>query len=103
MKINEIPMRIDPVSIPGQGSTAPAKGERSEGLGFKDQLKSLLYQVNEMGQVADEKVISVVTGESDDLHNAMVALEEANVSFQLMLEVRNKMLEAYQEINRMNI
>ena len=45
----------------------------------------------------------VVRGESDDLHTAMVAIEEASVSFKLMLEVRNKMLEAYQEINRMNI
>jgi len=103
MKINENPMRIDPVGLPGQGSTSSVKGEGREGLGFKEQLKSMLYQVNEMGQVADQKVMEVVTGESDDLHNAMVALEEANVSFQLMLEVRNKMLEAYQEINRMNI
>ncbi len=103
MKINENPMRIDPVGLPGQKSSTPVKGDRSEGLGFRDQLKSMLYQVNDMGQVADQKVIDVVTGESDDLHNAMVALEEANISFQLMLEVRNKMLEAYQEINRMNI
>ncbi len=102
MKINENLMRIDPVRLPGQASS-PLKGEGQDGIGFKDQLKSLLYQVNDMGKVADEKVIDVVTGESDDLHNAMVALEEANVSFQLMLEVRNKMLEAYQEINRMNI
>jgi flagellar hook-basal body complex protein FliE len=103
MKINENPMRIDPVGLPDKGTTSSVKGEGSEGIGFKDQLKSMLYQVNEMGQVADQKVMEVVTGESDDLHNAMVALEEANVSFQLMLEVRNKMLEAYQEINRMNI
>ncbi len=103
MKINDNPMRINPAGLPGQVSTPPVKGDRSEGLGFKEQLKSMLYQVNEMGQLADQKVTDVVTGESDDLHNAMVALEEANVSFQLMLEVRNKMLEAYQEINRMNI
>jgi flagellar hook-basal body complex protein FliE len=59
--------------------------------------------VNKKQTEASEQVSSVVTGESEDLHSAMIALEEASVSFQMMLEIRNKMLEAYQEINRMNI
>ncbi|MBA7473790.1 Flagellar hook-basal body complex protein FliE [subsurface metagenome] len=59
--------------------------------------------MNDKQAQADEKVGQVVTGESEDLHHAMIALEEASVSFQLMLEIRNKMLEAYQEINRMNV
>ena len=102
MKTPGINPRILPVQQPDV--TRPAdKAGKPEGPSFADSMKELFYAVNERAQLADEKVADVITGESDDLHTAMVALEEANVSFQMMLEVRNKMLEAYQEINRMNI
>ena len=102
MKIPENPMRIDP-----QGLTTPTapqeKKDQAKDINFSDQLKELLYSVNKKQTEANEQVSNVVTGESEDLHSAMIALEEASVSFQMMLEIRNKMLEAYQEINRMNI
>lgn len=102
MKIPENPMRIDP-----QAPTTPAAPQgpkdQAKDISFSEQLKELLYSVNKKQTEADEQVGKVVTGESEDLHSAMIALEEASVSFQLMLEIRNKMLEAYQEINRMNI
>ncbi len=102
MNISENPLRIDPTGITDSVTPQDQKGEVKD-VSFGDQLRELLYSVNDMQASADEKVSEVVTGESEDLHNAMIALEEANVSFQLMLEIRNKMLEAYQEINRMNI
>ncbi len=102
MKIPENPMRIDP-----KGLTDPTRPQEHKGkvgdVRFSDQLRELLYSVNDKQAQASEKIGEVVTGESEDLHTAMIALEEASISFQLMLEVRNKMLEAYQEINRMNI
>jgi flagellar hook-basal body complex protein FliE len=102
MKIPETPMRIDP-----QGLTTPdapqERKDQTKDINFSEQLKELLYSVNKKQTEADEQVSKVVTGESEDLHSAMIALEEASVSFQMMLEIRNKMLEAYQEINRMNI
>ena len=102
MKIPESLSRITPLGQPD--AAKPLKQpDKPEGASFADAMKELFYSVNERSQTADKKIIDVVMGESDDLHNAMVALEEANVSFQLMLEIRNKMLEAYQEINRMNI
>ena len=102
MKIPGIPARITPAS-PTDLSETTGKPAKTGEVRFSDQLKELFYAVNDKQAVATEKVGEVITGESNDLHNAMIALEEANVSFQLMLEVRNKMLEAYQEINRMNI
>lgn len=102
MNISEIPLRIDPTGATGAVTPQDQKGEVKD-ASFGDQLRELLYSVNDMQASSDEKVSEVITGESEDLHNAMIALEEANVSFQLMLEIRNKMLEAYQEINRMNI
>jgi len=102
MKIPENPMRIDPKSLPEPLSPQEQKGKTGD-VRFSDQLKELLYSVNAKQAQANEEVGKVVTGESEDLHTAMIALEEASVSFQLMMEIRNKMLEAYQEINRMNI
>ncbi|UCD36927.1 MAG: flagellar hook-basal body complex protein FliE [Fidelibacterota bacterium] len=102
MKIPENPMRIDPRDLTGPSSSQEQKGKAKD-VRFSEQLKELLYSVNEKQAQANEEVSSVVTGESEDLHSAMIALEEASVSFQLMLEIRNKMLEAYQEINRMNV
>ena len=102
MKITENITKITPLGLPGQ-SSPPVKPESTEQPSFGQKLKEMLYAVNDKSVQADEQMSKVVRGESDDLHTAMIALEEANVSFQLMLEVRNKMLEAYQEINRMNI
>ncbi|MCH7497765.1 MAG: flagellar hook-basal body complex protein FliE [Candidatus Marinimicrobia bacterium] len=102
MKIPDNPVRIDPTGATGaSGSQQP--GRKPGDVRFSDQLKELLSSVNAKQAEASEKVSDVVTGESEDLHSAMIALEEASISFQLMLEIRNKMLEAYQEINRMNI
>jgi len=102
MKIPENPMRIDPKGLTDPASPQEQKGKVKD-VRFSDQLRELLYSVNTKQAQTNEEVGKVVTGESEDLHNAMIALEEASVSFQLMLEIRNKMLEAYQEINRMNI
>ena len=102
MKIPENPMRIDPKGLTDPASPQEQKGKVKD-VRFSDQLRELLYSVNAKQAQTNEEVGKVVTGESEDLHNAMIALEEASVSFQLMLEIRNKMLEAYQEINRMNI
>ena len=102
MKIPDNPMRINPAGLVDPASTSRTS-ERPGELGFGERLRAMIRSVNEKQAVAQEKVQDAVTGESDDLHNAMVALEEASVSFRLMLEVRNKMLEAYQEINRMNV
>ena len=102
MKIPENPVRINPPGITDAIKPQDQAG-RAGDVRFSDQLKELLNSVNARQAAADEMVSQVVTGETEDLHSAMIALEEANVSFQLMLEIRNKMLEAYQEINRMNI
>ena len=102
MEINETPIQITPTgpSRPTGSETEQAKGGK---VRFGDQLKELLSSVNDKQQAATKLVDSVAAGKTESLHTAMLALEEASVSFQLMLEVRNKMLEAYQEINRMNI
>ena len=62
--------------------------------------------VNEVGAkqaAAGDAVNGVLSGQNVSLHQAMIAMQEANVSFQLMVEVRNKLMESYQELMRMQI
>lgn len=68
---------------------------------FGDLLVQKLGEVDALQKTADETVASVATGKSQNLHGAILALEMADTSLRLVVTVRNKALEAYQEIMRM--
>ncbi len=70
---------------------------------FANTLNRLVDEVGQKQEVSRETVNAVLSGENVPLHQAMVAMEEASVSFQLMVEVRNKLLESYQELMRMQV
>ncbi len=70
---------------------------------FGEVIRDFLHAVNNSQIEADEKIKEVVQGNSSNLIEAMTTLEESSLSFQLMLEIRNKLLESYQEINRIQI
>ena len=74
---------------------APANGN------FESTLGRLVSDVSAKQAVAGEAVAGL--GSGVPLHQAMIAMEEASVSFQLMVEVRNKLLESYQELMRMQV
>jgi flagellar hook-basal body complex protein FliE len=73
----------------------------ADGDSFKDVLKGLITQVDSLQKDADASIRGLVTGAPTDLHNVAIRMEEATVAFDLMMEIRNKLLEAYQEISRM--
>jgi flagellar hook-basal body complex protein FliE len=78
-------------------STNPAEGSSTD---FAQELKNALGNVNQM-QVDGEKAMSdIATGSVKDLHQAAIAIDKAEISMKLMLEVRNKALNAYKEITR---
>lgn len=77
--------------------------EKSSGVDFSDLLKNALSGVNDAQLNADEAVQKVLNGETQSIHDTMIALQKADVSLKLMLEVRNKLLEAYQEIMRTQV
>jgi flagellar hook-basal body complex protein FliE len=68
---------------------------------FDDTLKDFLGNVNSMQNEADASIEKFVAGEIKDVHQVMSAVSEAKTSFNLMLEIRSKTLEAYQELMRM--
>jgi flagellar hook-basal body complex protein FliE len=70
---------------------------------FANVLRDMVNDVNAKQSAAGEAVGGLLSGQNVSLHQTMIAVEEASVSFQLMVEMRNKMLEAYQEIMRMQV
>ncbi len=70
---------------------------------FKETLKEFINDVNEMQQNADETANAFLRGEITDLHQVTLAVEKARVSLELLLQIRNKVMESYQEIMRMQV
>lgn len=83
---------------PVGGPVAPAAGE-----GFADVLRAALREVAETGRAAEQASQDFVTGRSTDVAATMIAVEKAQLTFSLMLQVRNRLLEAYQEIQRIHV
>ena len=84
----------------GQDSGAPgAEG----GLAFGDLLKQALQEVNQASAQADTEARNLMTGESADMHTAMLAVQKADLSFQMMMAVRSKLIDAYREVMRMQM
>lgn len=73
------------------------------GDSFASMLGRMVSEVNAKQNVAADAVSALQGGQNVPLHQTVIAMEEASVSFQLMVEVRNRLLESYQEIMRMQI
>jgi flagellar hook-basal body complex protein FliE len=71
--------------------------------GFSDVLKKSLNSVNEATAIANEMQEGLVTGAHSNIHETMIAIEKANISFRLLTKVQQKAISAYQEIMRMQV
>ena len=78
-------------------------GQKVGQQGFMDMLKSAVDQVNEIQHESGRLEDAVASGENMNIHQAIIAGEKAGLSFRLMMQVRNKLLDAYQEVSRMQI
>jgi flagellar hook-basal body complex protein FliE len=85
--------------LPKLPSLEPAEGE-GEG-GFGAVLSNALQQVNQLSGAADQQVGNLLKGASGDMSTVMIAVEKADVAFQLMMQVRNKIVNAYQDIEKL--
>ena len=86
----------------GKPETAFAPGAANK-VGFSNLLQRAVAEIDGKMQTAQTEQAKVLTGESTNLHQAMIAMQEASVAFSLMVEVRNKLVESYQEIMRMQV
>jgi len=71
------------------------------GGSFKDTVKALLNNVNDQMVTAEQKSTDLALGKSNDTEGTVKSLEEAGLSMQFTMAVRNKLMDAYQEVNRM--
>ncbi|MEW6661719.1 MAG: flagellar hook-basal body complex protein FliE [Bacillota bacterium] len=85
-----------PKGIPPKADLAPAGS-------FGDLLKQKLAEVNSLQLKADELTRQMLAGQPVDLHQVMIAAEQASLALQLTVQIRNKVIEAYQEVSRMQI
>jgi len=83
-----------------QPKTAPVQQMSNK---FGEMLKTTIAEVNQAQISADRAAEQIVAGETKNLHGAMIKLEEADISLRLMVQMRNKAVEAYQEIMRMQV
>lgn len=99
---NQIPLPTvrGPAEVPG---ATPDAGTAAKGGSFADVLADSLEQVNSLQQDADASIETLATGGPTTLHDTMLAVQKADLSFRLMMQVRNKIVEAYQEVLRMQV
>jgi flagellar hook-basal body complex protein FliE len=89
----------------GQSATLPTSptsaGLDDEGSSFSSVLNNAVGSVEQMHASAQQQVTQLATGDRQDIHNVMIQVEKADVAFQLMMQVRNKIVSAYQEVSKM--
>ena len=89
-------------SIPGLVPIAPA-GQSSQPGAFQSVLQSAIQNIESANTNASESVQKFLNGENEELHSAILAVQQASIAFDLGLQVRNKVVDAYQEIMRMQM
>ncbi|MCY6353999.1 flagellar hook-basal body complex protein FliE [Clostridium sp. ZS2-4] len=101
MKINEFIPNTSIYSI----VNSPEKGVKEEksSVGFAEALKNKLNEVNDKQLESESVTEQFIKGEDVPVHEVMMKAEEAKLSLQLAVEIRNKLMEAYQELNRTQV
>jgi flagellar hook-basal body complex protein FliE len=88
----------------GQGGVPlelPEARKGGSGTGFGRLLKDCIDGVDKLQQEADQAARDLATGKVENVHQAMIAMEKADVSFRLMVEARNRIVKAYEEVMKM--
>jgi len=87
---------VGPVTADGM-----SKAKEAGGLDFGKVLQNSISQIQEMNTNAEVSLEKLASGEVQDIHQVMIAVEKANITFETMMQVRNKLLDAYKEIMNM--
>jgi flagellar hook-basal body complex protein FliE len=90
-------------AFPSLDSLKSVPGSEANGADgqFGSVLKNAINKVEELHGSAEQQVTDLLKGDRSDVHNVMIAVEKADIAFQLMMQVRNKIVSAYQEVSRM--
>lgn len=95
-------MPLRPVQSPATAIPSP-ETEPTKGKAFEAYLLDSLEEVNRLQQEADAGVQKVLTGETDNVAEVLTATRKAGVAFDLLMEIRNKLMDAYTELRQMRV
>lgn len=93
---------IGSIGSKGSAGAAGAAGSSGAGGDFSNTLKDLLGKVDESSEAANDAVSKMIDG-TGDVHEAMIALQHADVMLQMTVQIRNKLVQAYQDVMRMPV
>lgn len=103
MNISSISPHLIPNEMPLGQSQGALGAQESKTESFSQFLSRSIDQVNDLLGAADKSATELATGKSENLHDAMIHMEKAETAFKLLMQVRNKVLDAYQEVMRMQV
>jgi flagellar hook-basal body complex protein FliE len=101
-----------PIEFPSSGPIGPVQGSQTgaakpaaspDGRDFKSVLLDNLNEVNRLQQEADQGVQKLLTGQTDNVAEVMAAVNQAGVAFDLLMEIRNQLMDAYQQVQQMRV
>lgn len=95
MQVSTIPVPV--VLTASNSNNKPSTNQ----TGFSEHLNQAIDQLNQIQLQSEETKLKFVTGEIQDIHQVTIAMQEAKIAMSIAVEVRNKVVEAYQEISRM--
>ncbi len=95
----------DVVLKPIDSNQSSEQSSKTAGSGdsFADILKKSLDEVNKLQNKADQSIKDIAAGKMENIQDAVMAIEKADVSLKLLTEIRNKAIEAYKEVMRMQV
>jgi flagellar hook-basal body complex protein FliE len=95
---------VNPALIPSEPTlTQGLQADQKPIEGFSEFLSRSIDEVNDLLGSADKSAREVATGKAENLHDAMITMEKAETAFKLLVQVRNKVIDAYQEVMRMQL
>ncbi len=94
------PLELDFGRQRAERSAGVASGEE---ISFSEMLSRAVERVDQTMKASDQSIEAFIAGETDSVHEVMISMQRAQVSFQLMVEIRNKAIETWYELSRMQI
>ncbi len=87
--------------FPSVGGTSAV--DKAGGKSFSDTLKDAIHSVNDLQKTSNKAMEKLATGQTDNIADVMIAAEKADIALKLMVQVRNKIIDAYQEVMKMQV
>ncbi|TET32132.1 MAG: flagellar hook-basal body complex protein FliE [Planctomycetota bacterium] len=97
------PGMIRPIQPSGDPGKSKGLDKTADGKSFQDVFNEAINRVNELQLGANKAIQDIATGDAEDLTEVLNQVKQAELAFDLLMQIRNRLIDAYEEINRMRI